>query len=436
MIIDESFNLLSSKELHYSEARKYIRTALDPYPHNEVSKKGVDVKKEHAINYKPKCPITLFVQPLRFENDILVLEGDIRRFLPVYVFMGDNDKTTALKRRVFDSYNDEDSITDFKNEVSALDHIESFSMGSDVKIRFAELSILLIERGESYSAKINNFMEMFAFTLQNNFLKFSAIQAFQHRRSIIEVEDVELAYVDLFEVMEHCYQYIEYKIPGNLDYGDGWQGARLKDQEALQWLHEMNATSEQDTNASVKDYEDKLKEIFNVGTRQAQKYKNKHESQGWIKSKTGQKNGVGFSKIWLCFDPEEKSTDASGASGAPYEKYHEIIKNIKSYENFTPKGCASDASDAPDGKVHQNDFKPEDNKSADLKNVAANPDNPGALEASEELARAQFQDERETQIAYASMTDDELDKKASFGGDESAYKELQKRKNGTLVRGG
>ena len=33
----------------------------------------------------PTCPISLFIQPKTFDNDILVLEGDIRRVIVPYV---------------------------------------------------------------------------------------------------------------------------------------------------------------------------------------------------------------------------------------------------------------------------------------------------------------------------------------------------------------
>lgn len=334
LIIDEAFNLLSSSELHYSEARKYLRTALDAYPNNTVSKQLVELGEDHALEYEPECPITLFVQPLRFENDILVLEGDIRRFLPVYVYMGDSNKIEALKRRVFDSFDDETSIHSFKDEIYKLDVFESFKMSYDALPRFAELSVLLTERGMSYSPKIANFMEIIMFTLQNNLLKFSAIQAFQNNRSTIKIVDVDLAFMDLFEIMEHTYEFVERKIPGSLDYSDGWQGARSKDQDALRWLQEMGATSEENTMVSIKDYEDKLGEIFNVKERRARTHKNRHESQGWIKTK----KAPSISKVWLTFNPED--THLTEATDEPYQEYLKISRGIQSYTKDTPKAAA------------------------------------------------------------------------------------------------
>ena len=328
LIIDEAFNLLSSKELHYAEARKYIRTALDPYPHNEVCKQSVELGEGHELKYTPECPIILFVQPLRFGNDTLILEGDIRRFIPVYVPMGDSNKIDALKRRVFDSYNDEDSILEFCKKISNLEVFESFTMDIDAKVRFFELSSCLVERGQSYSNKIANFMEMITFTIQNNLMNFAAVQAFQHFRNIINVEDVEIAYMDLFEIMEHTYQFVELKIPGLLDYGDGWQGARLKDQEILKWLYEQGATTEESSNVSIQKYEDQLMDLYNISDRQSRTYKSKHESNGWIKSK----NAPGISKIWLTFNPHlTESTGATLATPAPYHNYQKLVEKLKPY---------------------------------------------------------------------------------------------------------
>ncbi len=325
LIIDEAFNLLSSNELHYSEARKYIRTALDPFPNNTVCKQLTELGEDHVLEYEPECPINLFVQPMKFENDILVLEGDIRRFVPIYVNMGKNDKTNALERRVYDEATDTDSINKFCNEISTLEVFESFSMADNAKKRFVEHSTKLVERGDFHSAKMANFMEMMAFTLQNNLLKFSAVQAFQHGRAKIEVTDVELAFMDLFEIMDHAYEFIDLKVPGTLDYGDGWQGARLKDQEALSWLQEKGATSEKASKVSIKEYENKLREIYNVKSRQAAKYKNKHQSNGWIKSK----KAPNVSKVWLNFEPESNPLPALHVTDAPHRAYKKIVEKYR-----------------------------------------------------------------------------------------------------------
>jgi hypothetical protein len=225
LVIDEAFNLLSSNELHYSEARKYIRTALDRYPGNTIHKETTEIGDAAPLEYDPTCPISLFLQPKHFENDILVLEGDLRRVICPYVNMTGVDKTDAYKRNIFDEYDDEEALYRFCQYVEGLKSFEQFRTTNEAKVRFMELFFELLEYGSHYNDKIRNFIDIIGYTLQTFLMKFSAIQALQHGRNQIQPADVELAYMDLLEIMHHTYQYVNNKIPGFLNYGEGWQGA-------------------------------------------------------------------------------------------------------------------------------------------------------------------------------------------------------------------
>jgi hypothetical protein len=299
LVIDEAFNLLSSNELHYSEARKYIRTALDRYPGNTIHKETTEIGDAAALEYEPTCPISLFLQPKHFENDILVLEGDLRRVICPYVNMTGVNKTDAYKRNIFDEYDDEQAMYNFCQYVEGLSSFSQFRASTEVKVRFLELFFDLIEYGSQYNQKIRNFIDIIGYTLQTFLLKFSAIQALQHGRNQIQIPDVELAYMDLFEIMHHTYQYVNNKIPGFLNYGEGWQGAEAKDQEALNWLYEKGAINE-DSAVKVGDYENQIMELFNVKIRRSREIIKNHVERGWIVRKRSSHS----SKIWIGFEPE------------------------------------------------------------------------------------------------------------------------------------
>jgi hypothetical protein len=102
VVIDEAYQLLTSSDLKYAEARKYIRVALDPDPDNTVHKRTTEYGRDGALEFNPHCPISLFVQPIRFENEILVLEGDIRRFTIAYPLIQSSNVSETLRRRIFD----------------------------------------------------------------------------------------------------------------------------------------------------------------------------------------------------------------------------------------------------------------------------------------------------------------------------------------------
>lgn len=299
LVIDEAFNLLSSNELHYSEARKYIRTALDRYPGNTIHKETTEIGDAAALEYEPTCPISLFLQPKHFENDILVLEGDLRRVICPYVNMTGVNKTDAYKRNIFDEYDDKQAMYNFCQYVEGLSSFSQFRASTEVKVRFLELFFDLIEYGSQYNQKIRNFIDIIGYTLQTFLLKFSAIQALQHGRNQIQIPDVELAYMDLFEIMHHTYQYVNNKIPGFLNYGEGWQGAEAKDQEALNWLYEKGAV-DIDSAVNAADYENKIMELFNVKIRRSRDIIKNHQERGWIVRKRSSHS----SKIWIGFEPE------------------------------------------------------------------------------------------------------------------------------------
>ncbi|MCE7699825.1 MAG: hypothetical protein K8E24_013750, partial [Methanobacterium paludis] len=323
VMIDEGKDLLTSKDPTYTESRKYLRLALDQYPNNTLTKKSVDIELENALTYKPHCCVCVLVQPFHIGEEI-VLDGDFRRFITSYILVGEVDKTESYKNRIRKKRDYEGSINEFVNFLSSIEIPESFELTEEATDVFEELSILLINRGSTRSPKNANFIKMVDFTIQNIFLKFCAITALQENTGTIKPKHVELAFIDYAEILEHTYDYIENKILGNLDYGEHWNGAVKEDQEILKWLHENGATSLKTSKISIKEYQEKIMEVYNVKGRQAQRYKAQHENKGWIKSKQG-KN----SKVWITFKPGDESPENVKNVRIDKdfkEKYDEIIK--------------------------------------------------------------------------------------------------------------
>ncbi len=299
LIIDEAYTLLTSNEMMIAEARKYIRTALDPYPRNVVTKRPTDIPREYSLSYTPKCPVSLFVQPFQFENDLLVMEGDIRRFIVPYVPMIGIDREDAFRNRILEDNNDSHSLINFCELIKKISIPEEFVFTKEARETFVQLSLDLRYRGLAYSEKIKYFVDNIEFTIQNFLLKFSVVQALQEGKGIVEVKHVELAFLDLFEILDHCYLFIEAKIPGYMNYGEGWQGALAKDQEALRWLQEKGATSLDKTTISIGNYQDQIKNVFDVSERQARYIMKAHVKKGWINTKKGFQE----TRIWLDFKP-------------------------------------------------------------------------------------------------------------------------------------
>lgn len=326
LLIDEAYNLLSSNELHYSEARKYMRTALDRYPGNTVYKETTEGGIDAALKYDPICPITLFIQPVVFDTDILVLEGDIRRVICPYVNMTGLNKEESLIRNIRDEEIDGNAIYRFCQLMEGLESFHKFRATPEAINRFEELFFDLYYYGMDYNQKIRNFMDIIAYTLQTFLLKFSAVQAFQHDRSIIQPADVELAYMDLFEIMHHTYQYVNNKIPGFLNYGEGWQGAEAMDQEALQWLLQKGAVDE-DSAIDSTLYAEQIMTLFEVKDRRAREIIKKHYEKGWIH----RKKGFQSTKIWITFEPDLHVAPVGSRHRGYVETSEDNVNSFKYY---------------------------------------------------------------------------------------------------------
>lgn len=323
VVIDEAHELLTSSELKYIEARKYIRVALDTYPHNVVHKRTTEYGRSGALEFKPHCPVSLFVQPFRLSSDILVLEGDIRRFTIAYPIISSSNNFEALRKRIFDESDNEIAIHNFIQRLSSLKSIKRFDFSERAKMTVMNLSYDIEKRGKSYSMKIANLNDSIIFTSQNMLVKFAAIQAFQHGRAMVDEIDVILAYLDLFEILEHTYMYIEAKIPGSLDYSEGGNGARKRDHEILQWLKETGVTNKE--NAIHKQmYIEKIMELMSIKQRQAENvFKEHFEVHQWIEKTKKDKKVY----VWLKVIPEECNIcNLQSGSSFEYEEY------IKSYD--------------------------------------------------------------------------------------------------------
>lgn len=323
LLIDEGKSLLESKDPNFSESRKHLRIALDSYPSNTITKRSVDIEHEHALKYEPHIIVCIFVQPYSLSDEI-VLDGDLRRFIVSYLKANELNVLDSLRDRLRTKIDHEKSLESFADFLGSLKVEEDFELEEGAKKVFEDLSVLLVELGSTRTIKSMKFVEIVRYTIQNILLKFSAVQALQDNSHIIEEKHVELAFVDYVGILENTYDFVEDKILGSMDYGAGWAGALKHDQEVLRWLHKKGAVSQETSSVSIKDYQMKIMEVFNVEERQARRKKKAHEDQGWIESKKGQYD----SKVWLTFmpntySPSEVSRDRVDKTFR--EKYQGII---------------------------------------------------------------------------------------------------------------
>lgn len=97
VIIDEAKPLLKDPE--FMQARKYIRTSLDPIGVNEVVKQTIDTPEKLRKRFYPEATIVMFFQPDTYPDE-LATEGDLRRCVVSYFAIPHTIKRQTIREKV------------------------------------------------------------------------------------------------------------------------------------------------------------------------------------------------------------------------------------------------------------------------------------------------------------------------------------------------
>ena len=290
VIFDEGRNLISAKELIYQEDRRFLSIALDPIGSNEVSKRMVDVPREHTLTYSPDCTVVIFLQPFPLEEEA-VLSGFFRRFLVLSLpFKNELRETEFILRTQGTHKRNLHEFSNYLGEIREFSEGCEIALSEEAKARFDALHIELVRFGKEYSYKIGCYTQIIAYTLQNLLLKMSAILAMSQKRNTVTERDLELAFCDLLEFLTGMFDFLTKKVQGTFDYGETWQGATGEDRTLLQWLAERGCLSLETSNISISDYQRKVVGIIGRSDGTARKIYRKHRLRGWIASKQTGKN--------------------------------------------------------------------------------------------------------------------------------------------------
>src|SRR3989338_6856033 len=340
VVFDEGIDIVKSNQENYREIRKYLNIAMDKFGENEIVKRMVDCPREESLRYFPWCTISLFFQPYFLPEEVVTI-GSFRRFLVPYVPVKEDIDINDYENRL-DGNAETTMNVAIDNFVGLLRKMRDLGKNGFVFVpeavkRIKELHVELISQGFSMSNKCKNFTLMYAFTLQDIFVKMCVIQAASKGKEIVEPLDVEIAFMDLMEFFSLMLDFIEKKIHGDLDYGETWSGAINKDRECLEELFEKGATSQETSTVRISDYWDIIAEIYGKGEEMAKKIYYRHKDSKWIDS---DQVGQHSSAVWLLVNPEVQGTkDSKDNNNASFQEteYYKICEKIKNtVANYNP----------------------------------------------------------------------------------------------------
>lgn len=156
-------------------------------------------------------------------------------------------------------------------------------------------------------------------------MKMTVIQARSEGRTEVGQWDLERAFVDLLEILNSTFRFIEMKAQGYLAYGAPWRGATGKDRIILEWLASEGTTSEEESEITIKEYQEKIQKVMEVRIDAARKHYQRHKNVGWILSKQRQQT----SRVWLAFKPPKDSPIVGDMGDKVSKEYYRIVEEIK-----------------------------------------------------------------------------------------------------------
>ena len=303
VIFDESYHFITREDKQYDESKAYIRIALDPIGSNLIQKKLVDQLDvpEQRLEYYPHCSITMFLQPKGMDDDN-VLTGFLRRFNVIYIpLVGKNlDRREEIMKYL--THPRPEVSFDYWKDITEWDAPTYFDFEDGINDLLYALHNDLITYMRSLGDKQRNYTDRKVYALFDDLIGMAAIQAISRKSNVVTLQDVKLAYMDLFEFFRLSLDYVNAKVFGNLDYGEQWHGAEAKEIEALKWLAGSGATDKDTSEVTIAAFKAKIAEIFEIEEESARRHYSKLKKRGLIDSK---RIGKDSSRVWITFDPDQ-----------------------------------------------------------------------------------------------------------------------------------
>src|SRR3989344_559352 len=333
--IDEANPLIFSKDEQHKQAREYISKALNPIGRNEVIKKLVDDLPTERVQYFPKCTITSYFQPSRKIEEELFLQGFLRPFIipvgdiePFLNYGNEEDFKRKLSPPEISKEACEQELINFLNTIKKNLKNQKFVFTSEAIDKINFYHQYLLAEGQIHSEKISNLSKLIKWSLQDYLIKMSCVLAGSYNQFVVTENFVVLAYMDLVELLQSTFDFIEKQVYGNFDYGTGWQGANYKERLCLEYLYEKKCFSPENSSVSIADFILYICEIYKIKETRARQILGKFKEKNYVDTK---QTGQDTTRVWLTFLPQTDNKLFQGDKGVKgYNLYESVFYGLNS----------------------------------------------------------------------------------------------------------
>lgn len=331
--IDEANILIFNKDEQTQQAREYISKALNPIGRNEVVKKLVGDLPTERVQYYPKCTITAYFQPSKKIEEILFLQGFLRRFLipvgnvePFLNFGNENDFLKKITPSEFSKHKCKEELINFLSNVSESLKARDFVFSPEAIDKLNYYHQYLISEGQIHSERIANLTKLNKWTFQDYLIRMSCILAGSFYQNVVNEKFVALAYMDLVELLQSTFNFIHSQVYGSFDYGTGWQGATFKEKLCLEYLYEKKCFSAESSSVNIAEFISYIEQIYKVKDTRARQILADFKKKTLVDSKQIFQDNT---RVWLTFIPQTENMVSQGDKGRKgYNLYESVFSSI------------------------------------------------------------------------------------------------------------
>ncbi len=330
--MDEASDLLAdNKNPQIEESRKFICIATDPYPKNNLSKKLIDHLTQERINFPSKSVQSYYIQPVKF-NSKVVIKGFYRRFEKCYPKIKTNFKEiyeARLEEPIEDQIKLQNAFILWLKEKQIEAVKINWDFGNEtereaVKKALFECTIHLVNFARHHSDKGYQYSTILEQTYIERILRYACIIAFVNGSKKITSNHIYLGFMDALEFLNMDLNLIKDYCLGEIVYGYKWEITDNKISKLLDFLHENNCTTEDNSTISIESWKGTISQFCNVGDDRAHQIHLNMVKEGLIYAKQRRDK----TKVWLAKLPNEFMGDNESNESSILELYKNIANNI------------------------------------------------------------------------------------------------------------
>lgn len=284
-----------------TELRKLFCMATDTMGDNMISKRLVEHDKDNALKYYARCSLVFLTQPVEIIDE--VIESGFMRRLTLLNVKSFKDPKKLFHARIRGEdktiYTEElrDRLTELSQSIELCEW--SFENIEDAMYKYVTH---LLNYGMAYSEKCAYFVkEFYVNSLFNKLLKNACIAAiFTRGEKRVTIQDVEVAYMDMFEILTNSFECIELHCNNlklkNMDYPC---------LSVLRWVKSRKAYDAKSSEILLEDLYNRIQLEYGCSPRASISHYNKMREKDLICVKRGKTHA----KIYLSAKSIDMLTD-------------------------------------------------------------------------------------------------------------------------------